>query len=92
MINYLNFNSPSEKGIIANAFYQNGYGASVERNDQLDLEDPTKKYSLAFLKQLDYHTWSCEVDEKIGTISQERELYNLTEEELDNLLTQIKAL
>jgi hypothetical protein len=92
MTNYVNFDTPSEKGMIANVFYSNGYGASIERNDQPDLEDLTKKYSLGFLKQQDYHTWGCIVDEKIETISLESNLYNLTEEQLDNYLTQIQAL
>jgi hypothetical protein len=92
MTNYVNFNSPTSIGMIGNVFYSNGYGASIERNDQPDLEDPTKKYTFGFLKQQDYHTWSCEVDEKIGTISQERELYNLTEEEVDTFLDQVKVL
>jgi hypothetical protein len=92
MNNYINFDTPSEKGMIANIFYSNGYGASIERNDQLDLEDPTKKYRLGFLKQYDYHTWSCEIDTKLETISLESEVYNLTEEQLDEYLTQIKTL
>lgn len=92
MVNYVNFDTPSEKGMIANVFYSNGYGASIERNDQPDLPDPIKKYSLGFLKQQDYHTWGCIIDEKIETISLESELRNLTEQEVDDLLTQIKNL
>ena len=92
MTNYVNFNSPTSIGMVGTVFYGNGYGASIQRNDQPDLEDPTKKYSIGFLKQYDYHTWSCEIDEKLSSISQEPELYNLTEEQIDALLDQIKVL
>lgn len=92
MVNYVNFNTPIENGMIGNVFYSNGYGASIKRDDRLDLEDPTKKYSIGFLKQQDYYTWGCLVDEKIETISLESNLYDLTEEEVDTILTQIQAL
>jgi hypothetical protein len=42
MISNTYFDTPSEKGAIANIFFGNGYGASIEKNNQPDLEDPTK--------------------------------------------------
>jgi len=92
MISNTYFDTPSEKGAIANIFFGNGYGASIEKNNQPDLEDPTKKYSIGFLIKRDYHTWSCELDDKLLTITQETEVYNLTEEEIDTYLNQIKVL
>ena len=88
MNNYINFDTPIDNGIIGSAFYSNGYGASVTKV----LSNDPITYNLGFLKQQDYHTWSCEIDTKLETISLESEVYNLTEEELDEYLTQIKTL
>jgi hypothetical protein len=87
MKNYIYFDTPTEKGIAGNVFFSNGYGAIVTR-----IDTNTGLYNIAFLIQQDYHTWSCYLDDKLLNITQERELYNLDETQIDNYLSQIKVL
>ena len=87
MENFINFDIPSEKGMIGDIFFPNGYGANVTRIDA-----NTGFYDIAFLIQQDYHTWNCDLDDKLLTITQEREIYNLDETQIDNYLSQVKAL
>ena len=87
MENFIYFNIPSEKGMAGNAFFSNGYGAAVTR-----IDEGVISYDISFLIQRDYHTWSCDLDDKLLTITQEKEIYNLDEIQIDNYLSQIKAL
>jgi hypothetical protein len=86
MINDVIFNTPCDGGITGNTFYPNGYGASVTHIYS------NETYNIGFLKQQDYYTWNCELDANLSTITQETEIYNLDETQVNNYLLQVKNL
>jgi hypothetical protein len=87
MENFINFDASSEKGMTGNIFFSNGYGATITR-----IGAGIALYDIAFLIQQDYHTWNCNLDDKLLTVVQEREIFNLSDVQVDNYLSQIKVL
>lgn len=86
MINDVIFNTPCDGGIRGNIFYSNGYGASVTHIYS------NETYNIGFLKQQDYYTWNCEIDNNLSTITQETEIFDLTDIQVNDYLSQIKNL
>jgi len=85
-INNVKFNSPDIDGIIVgNIFFSNRYGISLLTSQG------TSVYDLTFYIQTK-NIWRSAMDTNLFTVSPENNLVNLTEEQVNNYISQVENL